>query len=123
MGTVRGMHFQREPHSEMKVVRCIRGAVFDVVLDLRSGSSTYCQGHGEELSAENRRMLVVPEGSAHGFQTVMDDSEVFYLVSEHYAPESERGVRWNDPGFCIQWPLPVSEISTRDATFPDFKGH
>ena len=121
VGTIRGMHFQRGPHAEMKSVRCIRGAVFDVVLDLRPDSSTYCQWHGEELSAENRRMLVVPEGCAHGFQTVLDDSEVFYLVSQPYAPDSEGGVRWDDPAFDIQWPLPISEISLRDAAFPDYK--
>jgi dTDP-4-dehydrorhamnose 3,5-epimerase len=119
-GTVRGMHFQRAPHEEMKAVRCLRGAVFDVVLDLRSDSPTYCQWHGEELSADNYRMLVVPEGCAHGFQTLEDDTEIFYLVSSVYAPESEGGVRWDDPAFDIKWLLPISEISTKDLAFPDF---
>ena len=120
-GTIRGIHYQQGPHAEMKAVRCIRGAVFDIVLDLRPDSPTYCQWHGEELSAENHRMLVVPEGCAHGFQTMMDDSEVFYLVSKPYAAESEGGVRWDDPAFRIKWPLPVSEISPRDASHPNFQ--
>ena len=120
-GTVRGMHFQRPPHEEMKAVRCLRGAVFDVVLDLRSDSPTFCQWHGEELTSDNRRMLLVPEGCAHGFQTLVDDTEIFYLVSEAYAPDSEGGVRWDDPAFGIKWSLSVSEISERDVGFPDFK--
>ena len=120
-GTVRGMHFQRPPHEEMKAVRCLRGAVFDVVLDLRSDSPTFCQWHGEELTSDNRRMLLVPEGCAHGFQTLVDDTEIFYLVSEAYAPDSEAGVRWDDPAFDIKWSLSVSEISERDVGFPDFK--
>jgi dTDP-4-dehydrorhamnose 3,5-epimerase len=120
-GTIRGMHFRRGSHSEMKSVRCIRGAIFDVVLDLRPDSSTYCQWHGEELSAENRRMLVVPEGCAHGFQTLLDDSEIYYLMSQTYLDGSESGVRWDDPAFDIQWPLPIGEISIRDAAFPDYE--
>jgi len=120
-GTVRGMHFQRAPHKEMKVMRCLRGAVYDVVLDMRPDSPTYCQWHGEELSADNHRMLVIPEGCAHGFQTLMADTEVFYLVSEAYASDSEGGVRWDDSAFDIKWPLSVSEISKRDAGFQDFK--
>jgi dTDP-4-dehydrorhamnose 3,5-epimerase len=120
-GTIRGMHFQRSPHKEMKAVRCLRGAVFDVVLDLRPDSATFCKWHGEELSAENHRMLVVPEGCAHGFQSLVDDTEVFYMVSSAYAAESEGGVRWDDPAFGIKWPLPVSEISPKDGAFPDFK--
>jgi len=120
-GTVRGMHFQQAPHEEMKAVRCLRGAVFDVVLDLRPDSPTFCKWHGEKLSADNCRMLAVPEGCAHGFQTLVVDTEVFYLVSEAYAPDSEGGVRWNDQVFDIKWPLSVSEISKRDAGFQDFK--
>jgi dTDP-4-dehydrorhamnose 3,5-epimerase len=119
-GTVRGMHFQRAPHEEMKAVRCVRGGIFDVVLDLRKGSPTFGQWEGVELTAENRRMLVVPEGCAHGFQTLEDDTEAFYLGSAAYAPESEGGVRWNDPAFGIAWPLGVSEISDKDAALPDY---
>ncbi|MEE2714403.1 MAG: dTDP-4-dehydrorhamnose 3,5-epimerase [Verrucomicrobiota bacterium] len=120
-GTLRGMHFQRGEDAEMKLVRCVRGAIFDVVLDLRKGSPTFGRWEGVELTAENRRMLVVPEGCAHGFQTLVGDSEVFYLVSAAYAPESEGGVRWDDPAFGIKWPLPVSEISAKDAAHPDFR--
>lgn len=105
----------------MKSVRCIRGAIFDVVLDLRPDSATYCQWHGEKLTAENRRMLVVPEGCAHGFQTLLDDSEMYYLMSQTYLDGSESGVRWDDPAFDIQWPLPIGEISIRDAAFPDYE--
>ena len=120
-GTIRGMHFQREPHAEMKAVRCIRGAIFDVVVDLRPESATYCQWHGEKLTAENRRMPIVPEGCAHGFQTIEDNSEVFYLVSSPYSPESEGGVRWDDKEFNISWPLPLTDISAKDANYKDFK--
>ena len=102
-------------------MRCVRGAIFDVVLDLRKGSPTFGRWEGVELTAENRRMLVVPEGCAHGFQTLVGDSEVFYLVSAAYAPESEGGVRWDDPAFGIKWPLPVSEISAKDAAHPDLR--
>ena len=120
-GTLRGMHFQYGEDAEMKLVRCVRGAIFDVVLDLRKGSPTFGRWEGVELTAENRRMLVVPEGCAHGFQTLVGDSEVFYLVSAAYAPESEGGVRWDDPAFGIKWPLPVSEISAKDAAHTDFR--
>jgi len=120
-GTLRGMHFQYGEDAEMKLVRCVRGAIFDVVLDLRKGSPTFGRWEGVELTAENRRMLVVPEGCAHGFQTLVGDSEVFYLVSAAYAPESEGGVRWDDPAFGIKWPLPVSEISAKDAAHPDLR--
>ncbi len=119
-GTVRGMHFQRAPHEEMKAVRCVRGAVYDVVLDLRPDSPTYCQWHGEELTSDNHRMLVVPEGCAHGSQTLVDDTEVFYLMSKSYVSDSGVGVRWDDPTFGIKWPLPISEISSKDLAFPDF---
>ena len=120
-GTFRGMHFQRAPHEEMKMVRCLHGAIFDVVLDLRPDSPTYCQWHGEEINSDNRRMMVVPEGCAHGFQTLVDNTEILYLVSEAYAPESESGVRWDDPTFDIKWPLSASEMSERDSSYPNFK--
>ena len=120
-GTVRGMHFQNEPNAEMKAVRCVRGAIFDVVLDLRQESPTFRQWTGVELNAENRQMLVVPEGCAHGFQTLLDDTEVYYLVSASYSEESEEGIRWDDPAFNVQWPLPVSRISAKDKEYPNFK--
>jgi len=119
-GTLRGMHFQRHPHEEMKVVRCLQGAIFDVTLDLRPDSPTFCQWHGEELSASSRRMLIVPEGCAHGFQTLEPNTEVFYQVSKTYAPQSEIGVRWDDPKFGIEWPMPIGDISRKDSNFPDF---
>jgi dTDP-4-dehydrorhamnose 3,5-epimerase len=119
-GTLRGMHWQEPPHAESKLVRCTRGAIFDVAVDLRPGSVTYLQWVGAELSADNHRMLLVPEGFAHGFQTLADDTEVFYQVSEFYAPQAERGARYNDPSFNIQWPLGVAVISDKDAAWPDF---
>ena len=114
-GTLRGMHFQAAPHEEAKSVRCTRGAIFDVVVDLRPGSPTRYRWSAVELTAENRRMLYVPEGFAHGYQTLEDATEVFYQVSETYHPESARGLRWDDPRLDITWPLPVSRISARDA--------
>lgn len=120
-GTVRGMHFQAEPHSEAKLVRCQVGAIFDVVLDLRRDSPTYRRWAGIMLSAENRRMLTIPEGCAHGFQTLTDGAEVFYLVSKAYAPESARGVRWDDPAFAIAWPESVTCLSDRDRAHPDWE--
>ena len=120
-GTVRGMHFQAAPHDEAKLVRCQAGAIFDVVLDLRRESPTYLRWEGATLSAENRRMLYVPEGCAHGFQTLTDGAEVFYLLSRGYAPSAARGVRWDDPAFAIQWPEPVTSISERDRTFPSWE--
>ena len=120
-GTVRGMHFQCAPHEEAKLVRCQVGAIFDVVLDLRRESPTYRRWHGVELSAENRRMLYVPEGCAHGFQTLADGAEVFYLLSKGYAPAAGRGVRWDDPAFAIRWPGPVTCISDRDLAHPDWE--
>lgn len=119
-GTLRGMHFQRAPHQEVKLMRCIRGSIFDVIIDLRPDSPTYTQWVGVELSAENHRMLYVPQGFAHGFQTLTDHSEVFYQVSEFYTPSSEGGVRWNDPAFGIEWPLAVSVISDKDQRWEDF---
>jgi dTDP-4-dehydrorhamnose 3,5-epimerase len=118
-GTLRGMHYQAAPHAEAKVVRCTAGAIYDVALDLRPGSPTRGRWTAVELSAENRRALYIPEGVAHGFQSLVDGAEVLYLISVPQAPESARGVRWNDPAFGIEWPLPVSEISARDASYPD----
>lgn len=120
-GTVRGMHFQEKPHEEAKLVRCTRGAIYDVILDLRKGSRTHKRWTAVELTADNGRMLYVPEGFAHGFQTLEDNSEVFYQMSEMYHSESARGVRWNDPAFGIRWPLPSPILSERDARFADFE--
>jgi dTDP-4-dehydrorhamnose 3,5-epimerase len=122
-GTLRGMHYQADPHAEAKVVSCIRGAVFDVILDLRPTSTTYKQWTATELTAENRRSVYVPEGFAHGFQTVGPNSEIMYLISRPYRPEAQRGVRWDDPAFGIQWPdTPERTISERDRSLPDFQG-
>lgn len=120
-GTVRGMHFQAHPHEEAKLVRCQAGAIFDVVLDLRKDSPTYKKWAGIELSAENRKMLYIPEGCAHGFQALTDGAEVFYLLSQGYAPQSTRGVRWDDPAFNIRWPAPVTCISERDLQHPNWQ--
>ena len=117
-GTVRGMHFQMPPYQEAKLVRCTKGAIFDVALDLRSDSSTQYQWVTEELSAENHRMLYIPEGCAHGYQTLTDDTEIFYQMSEYYHPESAGGVRWSDPLFGIEWPLAMTVIAERDAAYP-----
>lgn len=120
--TVRGMHFQHPPHAQAKLVRCTKGAIYDVILDLRPESPTFKQWIGEELTSENRRMLYVPEGFAHGFQTLEDDTEVFYQISNFYAPGSEGGVRWNDPVFAIDWPATDGiTINQRDQNYPDFK--
>lgn len=119
-GTLRGMHFQKSPHSEMKAVRCIRGSLWDVIIDLRPKSETFLQSFGAELSEENRKMLVLPEGCAHGFQTLEDDTEAFYLVSAAYAPSFEAGIRWNDPAFNIAWPIAPTEISQKDSQHPDY---
>src|SRR5215211_347747 len=120
-GTLRGMHYQAAPHEEDKLVRCTRGTIYDVIIDLRPDSPTFTRWVAAELTAENRRMLYLPKGFAHGFQSLRDDTEVFYQISEFYAPESTRGVRWDDPAFGIKWP-PSEErvISTRDRRFPDF---
>jgi len=120
-GTVRGMHFQRPPHAEAKLVRCTAGALWDVALDLRPESPTFCRHFALELSAENRKMLYLPEGLAHGYQTLADDTEVFYQVSAAYAPDHGAGVRWDDPAFDNAWPLPVTMIAERDRTYPDFR--
>lgn len=120
-GTLRGMHYQAEPWEEVKVVRCTRGAIFDAIIDLRPDSPTYKKHFSVQLTAENRWMLYVPRGFAHGFQTLEDDTEVFYQMSEFYHPECGRGVRWNDPAFGISWPATANRILTeRDATYPDF---
>jgi dTDP-4-dehydrorhamnose 3,5-epimerase len=116
--TLRGMHYQAAPDREVRVVRCTRGAIFDVLVDLRHESLTFRDWMAVELTAENRRMVYIPEGVAHGFQTLMDETEVFYQMSEFYAPVSVRGVRWNDPAFGIVWPRHPSFISERDANFP-----
>ena len=122
-GTLRGMHFQRAPHEEAKLVRCTRGAVYDVIVDLRPDSEAFKRWLGAELSAENGRALYVPEGCAHGYQTLTEGAETFYLVSEFYAPESEGGVRWDDPAFGIEWPAADRRvISPKDASWPDFEG-
>jgi dTDP-4-dehydrorhamnose 3,5-epimerase len=119
-GTLRGMHYQVVPHEEAKVVRCTMGTIYDVIIDLRPNSSTYKRWASVDMSAENRRMLYVPEGFAHGFLTLEDDTEVFYQMSEFYAPECARGVRWNDPAFNITWPLGVTVISEKDGQYPNF---
>jgi dTDP-4-dehydrorhamnose 3,5-epimerase len=119
-GTLRGMHFQRVPYSEAKVVTCLKGAIWDVIIDLRPSSSTYRQWQGFELASENRHQLYVPKGFAHGFQTLCDDSDVGYLISEFYAPTAASGVRYDDPAFAIDWPLAVTTISEKDAAWPDF---
>lgn len=119
--TVRGMHFQAPPHAQAKLVRCTRGAIFDAMIDLRPGSPTYKQWFAQELTAQNRLMLYIPEGFAHGYQTLEDESEVFYQLSQSYAPASERGVRWNDPVFGITWPVTDGVImNDRDRSYPDF---
>lgn len=117
-GTLRGMHYQIAPHAEAKLVRCTQGAIWDVVIDLRRESPTYRRWVGVELSAETRRALYVPEGFAHGFQTLMDDSEILYLMSEFYDPDSARGVRWDDPAIGIDWPIAKPVISDRDRSYP-----
>lgn len=119
-GTLRGMHWQAAPREEAKLVRVISGGVYDVIADLRPQSATYLQWIAVELSSENRRMLFVPEGFAHGYLTLTDDTELFYQMSEFYSPECARGFRWNDPALAIDWPDEVRVISERDLNFPDF---
>ncbi|MBL0211793.1 MAG: dTDP-4-dehydrorhamnose 3,5-epimerase [Holophagaceae bacterium] len=121
-GTLRGMHFQAEPHREAKLVRCTRGAVFDVILDLRPGSPTFKKWEGFELDEENGAAIYVPEGFAHGFQTLSDDAEVHYQMSEFFHEDCAKGVRWNDPAFGIDWPVPDPILSAKDAAYPDFTG-
>jgi len=119
-GTLRGMHYQVAPFAETKLVRCTRGSIFDVALDLRPDSPTYRNWTAAILTAENHHMLSIPEGCAHGFLTLEDNCEVFYQMSEFYHPETARGVRWNDPAFGVDWPAKAEVISARDASYPDF---
>jgi dTDP-4-dehydrorhamnose 3,5-epimerase len=119
-GTLRGMHYQLPPKAETKIVRCIRGALFDMIVDLRDGSPTFGKSFGAELSAENRRMMYVPKGFAHGFLTLADDTEAFYFVDEFYAPDHERCIRFNDPKFAFQWPAAPTVISDKDKNQADF---
>jgi dTDP-4-dehydrorhamnose 3,5-epimerase len=120
-GTLRGMHYQSEPFVEAKLVRCTRGAIYDVILDLRPDSPTFKQWIAVTLSAENREMIYVPERCAHGFLTLTEDTEVFYQMSEYYHSEAASGVRWNDPAFGIDWPGKIELISDRDRILPDFQ--
>ncbi len=126
VGAIRGMHFQRPPHAEMKLVRCLKGRVWDVAVDLRASSPTFLNWHAEELTPENTRMLVIPEGCAHGFQVMEPDSELLYLHTAFYTPNAEGGIRHDDPRVGIAWPLRVTDISLRDAAHPlicpDFHG-
>ena len=119
-GTLRGIHVLRAPHAETKLVRCLRGALFDVLVDVRPGSPTHRQWHGLELSADNRRSVYIPAGVAHGFLTLADDTEVAYRISDFHRPDAEAGIRWDDPAFGIAWPGPVRVIAARDAAWPDF---
>lgn len=118
--TMRGLHFQRSPHDEVKIVRCIHGAIFDVIVDIRPDLPTFRKWQGFELTQESRRALYVPSGCAHGFLTLADETEVSYLISAFYVPEAAAGYRYNDPAFGIAWPLPVNVISERDLSWPDF---
>lgn len=120
-GTVRGMHFQIAPHADTKLLRCLNGAVYDVCVDLRPDSPSYCQWVSVELTAGNRHMLFLPAGTAHGYQTLTDNAEIMYTTNRRYAPESATGVRYNDPAFGVQWPLAVTEISDADRNWPDFR--
>lgn len=113
-GTLRGMHYQLSPMAEDKIVRCIRGAIYDVIIDIRENSDTFCEWYGVELNEENRKALFVPKGFAHGNISLVDNSELFYLVTEYYSPEHERTARWDDPAFNIKWPLSPTEISDKD---------
>ena len=125
-GAIRGMHFQNPPFSEIKMVRCIAGSVYDVIIDLRKGSDTFLKWYGTELSAHNKKMLYIPAGFAHGFQTLEDNCELLYHHSEYYKPVAEAGIRYNDPIIGLEWPIPVAEISERDTAHPlltqQFKG-
>jgi len=120
-GTLRGMHYQVEPNQESKLIRCTKGAIYDVIIDLRPNSPTYKKWLGVELTAENYNMLYVPEDFAHGFQTLEDDTEVVYQVSQFYSPQSERGVRYNDPAFGIRWPIEVQVVTDKDKNWADYR--
>ena len=117
-GTVRGLHFQRAPHAEVKLVRCVKGAIYDVIVDMREGSQTYRRSFGAELSDENGLMMYVPKGFAHGYQALADSASVFYMVSAFYAPQAEGGLRFDDPKLAIKWPRAVSDVSDKDARWP-----
>lgn len=117
-GTLRGLHFQASPHEEAKLIRCTRGAIYDVAVDIRPNSPTYLKWYATELTSESRRMMFIPRGFGHGFQTTVDKSEVFYLMSEFYHPESARGLRWDDPMLRITWPIANPIISDKDRTYP-----
>ena len=119
-GTVRGLHYQKEPYSEAKLVRCTSGRIYDVIVDLRKKSTTYMQWRSFELTAQNRNMLYIPEGFAHGFQTLEDNVEVFYQMFTKFSSDAASGIRWNDPAFTIQWPLKISTISDKDISYQDF---
>ncbi len=120
-GTLRGLHYQADPFGEVKLVRCTKGAIFDVIIDIRPDSPSYKQHFSIELNEDNRRMLYIPQGFAHGFQTLLDNTEVFYQMSTEYVAESARGLRWNDPAFGIEWPAVTKRImSQRDEAYPDF---
>ena len=121
-GTLRGLHYQASPHAEAKLVRCTRGRIFDVAVDLRPGSPTFRQWTARELDSESGVALYIPEGCAHGFLTLEDACDVFYMVSAPYVPAAGRGVRWDDPAFGIEWPADVRVINERDASYPDFEG-
>lgn len=122
-GSVRGLHFQYPPHAEMKLVRCLRGRVWDVAVDLRRGSHTYLRWYAQELTPSDARMMVIPEGFAHGFQTLEPDSELLYLHTEYYDSDSEGGLRHDDPGLDINWPLPAQDLSPRDLAHPLLDTH
>lgn len=119
-GTMRGLHHQLPPHAETKLVKCMGGSIYDVIVDLREGSPKYCAWYGTELSAEKERCLYVPEGCAHGYVTLTDDARILYQVSESYHPESESGIRYDDPLFGIQWPVEISSVSEKDSSWPNY---
>ena len=119
-GTLRGMHFQRAPHGEDKLIRCLRGAIVDIIIDMRPDSPTYKNWQAFDLNEDNKHQLLVPKGFAHGFQTLTDHVEVTYLVSHRYTPNAEGGIRWNDPAFGIDWPLEPTEMSDKDKDWPLF---
>ncbi len=121
-GTLRGMHYQAPPHEEAKMLRCTKGSLYDVIVDLRKDSPTFKQWFSVDLTAENRKQLYIPEGFAHGFQTLEDGTEIFYQMTEFYHPKSAKGIRWNDPAFQIEWPLSDCIISENDSKYPDFRG-
>jgi len=121
-GTIRGMHYQKYPHEEAKLIRCTKGKIHDVIIDLCPNSESYKKWEAFELSSDNYKLLYVPEGFAHGFQSLEDNTEIFYQVSQFYTPEAEAGIRWNDPSFNIFWPIAVTEISEKDRNIKDFNG-